>query len=183
MSRGMLRYKLVFDSVGAGMGSVGRSGARAGDGRRMNPFAFVSRPSSVSRACRLQSTPPPSAASSRRWAPRIGGDGNATGGVACWSPRPRLVATPWHTGDAGCRVVRWAGCPGSEQGMSFGSASSSAAQVPEAICQRSRKWPGVGHGDQLAVFGGSCEFETLSVWRAAAAQCYLRCGMFCLPRV
>jgi hypothetical protein len=65
----------------------------------------------------------------------------------------------------------------------LGPGSSSAAQVPDAICQRSRKWPGVGHGDQFAVFGGSCEFETLSVWRAAAAQCYLRGGMFCLPRV
>lgn len=43
--------------------------------KTMNPFAFVSRPSCMSRVCRLPSTPPPSAASPRCWAPRMGGSG------------------------------------------------------------------------------------------------------------
>ena len=41
-----------------------------------------------------------------------GRNGKATGGAACWSPRPRWAATPWPPGDAGRRVVRWAGRPG-----------------------------------------------------------------------
>ena len=96
----------------------------------------------------------------------------ALGGYAMAARRCRAPSRP--LGGASGQVSK--ACP-------LGPGSSPAAQVPEAICQRSREWPGVGHGDQFAVSGGSCEFETLSVWRAAAAQCYLRGGMFCLPRV